>query len=188
MPMPVEFKKTEIPDVLEINTGIFEDDRGFFTETYSLPVWKKEGFLGSFVQDNLSRSTKGTLRGMHYQLSTRGMGKLVRVVQGSVFDVAVDLRKGSPTFGRWVGRTLSGENGVALWVPVGFAHGFVALEDDTFVWYKCTGVHAPEAERSLYFKDSRVAIAWPFEPTVISEKDAEAPRLENAEYDFVYEE
>ena len=187
MPMPVEFAKTEMADVLEVKTGLFKDDRGFFTETYSLPVWKAAGFDEIFVQDNLSRSRKGTLRGMHYQLSTHGMGKLVRVVRGAVFDVAVDLRKGSPSFGKWVGRTLSGEDSTALWIPVGFAHGFVALEDDTFVWYKCTGAHAPEAERSLNYRDPEVAIEWLLEPTVISRKDAEAPPLADAEYDFIYE-
>ena len=187
MPMPVEFTKTEIADVLEVKTGRFDVDRGFFTETYSLPTWKAGGFGGLFVQDNLSRSRKGTLRGMHYQLSNRGMGKLVRVVQGAVFDVAVDLRTGSPTFGKWVGRTLSGENGLSLWVPVGFAHGFVALEDDTFVWYKCTGTHSPESERSMHYDDPTVSVEWPLAPTIISQKDAEAPLLADAEYDFVYE-
>jgi dTDP-4-dehydrorhamnose 3,5-epimerase len=185
--MSVEFKKTEIPDVLEIETGRFDDDRGFFTETYALPTWSAGGFDEVFVQDNLSRSKKGTLRGMHYQLSTHGMGKLVRAVQGSVFDVAVDLRRGSPTFGKWVGRTLSGEDSKALWVPVGFAHGFVALEDDSYVWYKCTGAHAPEAERSLRYSDPTVGVEWPIEPTVISQKDAEAPLLADADYDFVHE-
>jgi dTDP-4-dehydrorhamnose 3,5-epimerase len=187
MPMTVEFTKTEIADVLEVKTGQFDDDRGFFTETYSLPTWEAGGFDKVFVQDNLSRSCKGTLRGMHYQLSTRGMGKLVRVVRGAVFDVAVDLRRKSPTFGKWVGRTLSAENGLSLWVPVGFAHGFIALEDETLVWYKCTGAHAPETERSLRYSDPSVAVEWPIKPTVISQKDADAPLLADAEYDFVYE-
>ena len=187
MPMPIDFAKTEIAGVLEVKTALFEDDRGFFSETYSLPVWEAGGFDQVFVQDNLSGSRKGTLRGMHYQLSAHGLGKLVRVVHGAVFDVAVDLRKGSPSFGRWVGRTLSRENMLALWVPVGFAHGFVALEDDTLVWYKCTGTHVPEAERSLNYKDPEVAIEWPLEPSIVSQKDAEAPLLGDAEYDFVYE-
>jgi dTDP-4-dehydrorhamnose 3,5-epimerase len=186
MPMPVEFRKTEIADVLEVKPGLFEDDRGFFTEIYSQPVWKAKGFDEIFVQDNLSGSRKGTLRGMHYQLSAHGMGKLVRVVQGSVFDVAVDLRKGSPSFGKWVGRTLSGEDSAALWIPAGFAHGFMALEDDTLVWYKCTSTHAPDAERSLNYNDPAVGIEWPLEPSVISSKDAGAPLLADAEYDFIY--
>ena len=131
-------------------------------------------------------SCKGTLRGMHYQLASHGMGKLVRVVRGAVFDVAVDLRQGSPTLGKWVGRTLSAENGISLWVPVGFAHGFVALEDETLVWYKCTGAHAPDAERSLSYRDPTVAVKWPIQPSVISQKDADAPLLADAEFDFVY--
>lgn len=187
MPMPVEITQTEIPDVLVVKTGIFSDHRGFFSESYSRNMWAKEGFNETFVQDNLSRSSKGVLRGMHYQLSAHGMGKLIRVVTGAVFDAAVDLRKGSPTFGKWVGRELSGANGLSLWVPAGFAHGFVALEDDTHVWYKCTGHHAPEAERALNYKDPDVGIAWPIEPSVISEKDAAAPMLAGAEYDFDYE-
>jgi len=186
MPMSVEFTKTEIADVLVVKTGQFDDDRGFFTETYSAPVWKAGGFEEIFVQDNLSRSRKGTLRGMHYQLSARGMGKLVRVVHGAIFDVAVDLRRGSPTFGKWVGRKLSAENGLSLWVPVGFAHGFVALEDETLVWYKCTDSHAPEAERSLNYNDPTVAVRWPLVPTIISPKDEQAPLLADAEYDFVH--
>lgn len=186
MPMPVEFESTEIDGVLVVKTGLFSDHRGFFSETYSRDVWAEKGFKETFVQDNLSKSAKGTLRGMHYQLAAHGMGKLVRVVQGAIFDVAVDLRRGSPTFGRWVGRELTGENHRALWVPVGFAHGFVALEEDTTVWYKCTGHHAPQSERSLNYNDAQVGIQWPVEPTVISTKDAAAPGLDAAEYDFEY--
>ena len=108
------------------------------------------------------------------------------MVTGAIFDVGVDLRKGSLTFGKWVGRTLRVDAGMALYLPVGFAHGFVALEDETLVWYKCTGAHAPEAERSLRYSDPSVAVEWPIEPTVISQKDADAPLLADAEYDFVY--
>jgi len=114
MPMPVEISTTEIEGVLVIKTGIFRDERGFFSETYSKNVWAEAGFNEDFVQDNLSKSAKGTLRGMHYQLAAHGMGKLVRAVTGAVFDVAVDLRRGSPTFGKWVGRELSAENGLSL--------------------------------------------------------------------------
>ena len=186
MPMSVKFVETEIPDVLVAETGISRDRRGFFTETYSEKVWEEAGFKETFVQDNLSMSAKGVLRGMHYQVNPHGMGKLVRAVAGSVFDVAVDLRRGSPTFAKWVGRTLSGENGLALWVPVGFAHGFVALEDDTLVSYKCTCMHTPEAERSLSYKDPEVGIKWPLEPTIISDKDRKAPGLKDAEYYFTF--
>jgi dTDP-4-dehydrorhamnose 3,5-epimerase len=186
MPMPVEFTTTEIAGVLVVKTGRVDDERGFFSESYSLPVWKAAGFSPLFVQDNLSRSRRGTVRGMHYQLSARGMGKLVRVVHGAVFDVAVDLRRGSPSFGKWVGRELSADNGLSLWVPPGFAHGFVALEDEALVLYKCTDSHAPEAERALHYNDPTVAVKWPIEPTIVSTKDEQAPYLAAAEYDFVY--
>ena len=186
MPMPVTLRETEISGVLEIEVGRFEDDRGFFSETYSKTVWDEAGFAEEFVQDNLSLSAKGTLRGMHYQLEPHGMGKLVRAVSGSVFDVGVDVRKGSPTFGKWVGRTLSGDNNLALYFPPGFAHGFVALEDDALVYYKCTTMHAPDSERSLLYKDPAVNIEWPLEPSIISSKDADAPLLEDAEYNFEY--
>jgi dTDP-4-dehydrorhamnose 3,5-epimerase len=114
------------------------------------------------------------------------MGKLVRVIRGSIFDVGVDLRRGSPTFGRWLGRELSSENGLALYFPPGFAHGFLALEDNTYVYYKCTNVHVPEAERALSYQDPSVGIVWPIEPTIISNKDAAAPFLDEAEYNFIY--
>ncbi|MCP4645751.1 MAG: dTDP-4-dehydrorhamnose 3,5-epimerase [bacterium] len=184
--MPIELGQTEIEGVLEVRCGLFSDHRGFFSETYNKDVWDEAGFPEAFVQDNLSKSAKGTLRGMHYQLAPNGMGKLVRAVTGALFDVAVDLRRGSPTFGKWIGRTLSAENNLALWVPVGFAHGFVALEDDTYVYYKCSGTHAPVAERALSYKDPDVAIAWPLEPSIVSEKDEAAPLLGDAETNFVF--
>lgn len=186
MPMPVEFRKTEIDGILEVVTKAFSDNRGFFSEVYSRTIWANGGFHEEFVQDNLSLSRKGTLRGLHYQLDPHGMGKLVRTITGSVYDVAVDLRRGSPTFGRWIGRELSGANGLALWIPAGFAHGFVALEDNSLVLYKCTEMHVPESERSVSYKDPAIGIAWPMEPTIISQKDAQAPMLANAEYNFVY--
>jgi len=187
MPMPLEITETEMPGVLEVRVKVFEDDRGFFTETFNKDTWAEKGFAPEWVQDNLSKSCKGTLRGMHYQIEPQPMGKLVRAVQGSVFDVAVDLREGSPTFGKWIGRELSGENHLWLWVPVGFAHGFVALEDDTLVYYKCTGTHCPDTERALNYKDPDVGIEWPIEPTVVTEKDANAPMLGDADYNFKFE-
>ena len=184
MPMPVTIKPTEIESVLEVQTGLFEDERGFFSESYSKEMWHQAGFDDVFVQDNLSKSRRGTLRGMHYQIEPLGMGKLVRCVQGAVFDVAVDLRQGSPTYAKWVGRELSARNNLSLWVPVGFAHGFVALEDESLVYYKCTENHAPEAERALSYKDPTIAIEWPIEPTVVSQKDEDAPQLGDAEANF----
>lgn len=186
MPMPIAVRETEIDGILEIETGVFRDKRGLFTETYSEKVWAEHGFIETFVQDSMSLSARGTLRGMHYQLEPHGMGKLVRAVWGRIFDVAVDLRRGSPTFGKWIGRELSAENGLALWIPPGFAHGFVALEDNTVVYYKCTSLHAPQAERTLSYKCPNVGIRWPMEPTLVSEKDAAAPGLEQAETNFVF--
>lgn len=187
MSMPVKFSETEIPDVIEVETGIAGDQRGSFSEAYCKPVWETAGFAETFIQDNLSVSVRGTMRGLHYQLAPYGIGKLVRVLAGSVFDVAVDLRRGSPTFGKWVGRVLSAENRLALWTPVGFGHGMLALEDDTLVWYKCTGRYVPEAERALNYKDAEIGIEWPFEPTVVSARDMAAPGLHEAEYNFMFE-
>lgn len=181
MPMPVEFTETEMPGVLEVRPKIFEDARGYFTETYNRETWTAKGFNFDWQQDNLSKSCKGTLRGMHYQINPHPMGKLVRAVQGAVFDVAVDLRIGSPTFGKWIGRELRGDDNLWLWIPAGFAHGFVALEDNTLVYYKCTGTHHPECERALNYADPDVGIVWPVPPTVITEKDAVAPMLADAE-------
>ncbi len=178
--MPVEITPTEIPDVLEISSPVFSDERGYFTESHNTKTWAAQGFNEKFLQDNLSLSAKGTLRGMHYQIAPHGMGKLIRAIRGSLFDVAVDLREDSPTFGKWVSRVLSAENNVALWVPVGFAHGFLALEEDTLAYYKCSSVYVPESERSLLYSDATVGIDWPFEPTLITGKDAEAPLLADA--------
>jgi dTDP-4-dehydrorhamnose 3,5-epimerase len=184
--MPIEIESTEIPDVKVVRVGAFSDHRGFFSETYSEPMWAEAGFHETFRQDNLSLSARGVMRGLHYQIDPDGMGKLVRAITGGVFDVAVDLRRGSPTFGQWVGRELTSENMLALWVPVGFAHGFVSLEDNTYVYYKCTGVHRPEAERAVNYKDPAIGIEWPIPPSIVSKKDEDAPFLEDAQYNFTY--
>jgi dTDP-4-dehydrorhamnose 3,5-epimerase len=186
MPMPVKITATELPDVRVIETGIVRDDRGFFSETYSKAMFEAAGFQGAFVQDNLSESKRGTLRGLHYQIEPHGMGKLVRVIRGAVFDVAVDIRRGSPTFGKWVGRRLDAENRLSLWVPIGFAHGFVALEDDTLVHYKCTEIHTPESERAVNYADPAIGITWPIPPTLVTPKDAAAPMLSAADINFTY--
>jgi dTDP-4-dehydrorhamnose 3,5-epimerase len=186
MPMPVKVHSTEIPEVVVYETGIARDDRGYFQETYSTPMLAKAGLNASFVQDNVSKSKRGTVRGLHYQLAPFATGKLVRTVRGSIFDVAVDVRRGSPTFGKWVGRTLTEENHLALWIPEGFAHGFMALEDETLVLYKCTVIHTPESERSLHHADPAIGIEWPMAPTLIAPKDAAAPMLAEADYNFVY--
>ncbi len=172
---------TEIPDVLEIVPKVFGDARGFFLETWNEHAFQAAGIDARFVQDNWSRSRRGILRGLHYQVQN-AQGKLVRVVRGSVFDVAVDMRKSSATYGRWSGRILSGSNHRALWIPPGFAHGFLALEDDTDFVYKCTELYAPHHERTVAFDDPAVGVVWPFEliggieSVVLSEKDRHGAR------------
>ena len=188
MPMPVKFVETEISGAFTVEVGCVSDDRGYFSEIYSETVWRAAGFTERFVQDNASLSRKGALRGMHYQLEPYGIGKLIRVMSGAIFDVGVDLRRGSPTFGRWIARTLSAENRLALYLPSGFAHGFLALEDNSLVYYKGTCGHVPEAERSLSYKDPAIDIRWPSKATLITKKDEDAPFLENAEYNFVFAE
>lgn len=172
----MEARPTEIPDVLEIVPKVFGDARGFFLETWNAEAFRAAGIDARFVQDNWSRSRKGILRGLHYQMPS-AQGKLVRVVRGAVFDVAVDLRRSSPTFGRWVGRELTAENFHALWIPAGFAHGFLALEDDTDFVYKCSAPYRPQEERTLAWNDPTVAIDWPLDriggpgAVLVSEKD-----------------
>ncbi|HVW27486.1 MAG TPA: dTDP-4-dehydrorhamnose 3,5-epimerase [Polyangiaceae bacterium] len=185
--MPLKIAPLAIPEVLVIETGLIRDERGFFAETYSAKVLETNGFRATFLQDNLSSSRKGVLRGLHYQLEPHGMGKLVRVLSGAAFDVAVDIRRGSPTFGKWVARTLTLENREALWIPPGFAHGFLALEDSTTLLYKCTTTHTPEAERAMNYADPAIGIEWPIRPTLVAAKDAAAPPLASAEYNFSYE-
>ncbi|GMW00588.1 MAG: dTDP-4-dehydrorhamnose 3,5-epimerase [Candidatus Hydrogenedentota bacterium] len=186
MSMPVKFISTEIPAVLEVHCGVAGDDRGFFSEIYSEKTWTEVGYAMRFVQDNISQSVKGTLRGLHYQNKPHAQGKLIRVMRGSIYDVAVDIRKGSPTFGKWVGREMSAKNKMAMWVPEGFAHGFIALEDETLIMYKCTDFYAPQSQHTILWNDPKVNIQWPMEPLVLSEKDAVAPVLDEADYNFVY--
>lgn len=171
-----------IPDVIVFEPKVFGDDRGFFFESFNQQVFEEVvGRSVSFVQDNHSRSVKGVLRGLHYQIQ-QSQGKLVRVSHGEVFDVAVDLRRSSPTFGRWVGVTLSAGNKKQLWIPEGFAHGFQVMSESAEFLYKTTDYWAPQHERILIWNDPKIGIDWPFEgdPT-LSFKDLNAPRLANAE-------
>jgi dTDP-4-dehydrorhamnose 3,5-epimerase len=186
MPSPIEILVTEIPDVCEIRPPMFQDDRGFFMESYNADAWRAAKLDFHFVQDNLSCSAKGVMRGLHYQLEPHGMGKLVRVISGAIFDVAVDIRKGSPYFGRWVGRELHADTPAWLWIPVGFAHGFLSLQEDTRVYYKCTAGYAAESERGIRHNDPAIGIAWPGDIVKVSPKDAAAPGLAEAEYNFIY--
>jgi dTDP-4-dehydrorhamnose 3,5-epimerase len=169
----VKILATAIPDVLIIEPRLFGDQRGFFMETWNAAAFAEAGLDLTFVQDNHSRSHKGVLRGLHFQ-NPGPQGKLVRVTNGAVFDVAVDLRRSSPTFGQWVGVELSAANKRMLWVPEGFAHGFLALADDTDVLYKCTAPYAPQFEHTLAWDDPAVAITWPLADLdpILSEKDA----------------
>jgi dTDP-4-dehydrorhamnose 3,5-epimerase len=165
--------ETALPGVVIIEPRVFGDERGFFMETWNAAAFADAGLNLAFVQDNHSRSQKGVLRGLHFQ-NPRPQGKLVRVTSGAVFDVAVDLRASSPTFGQWVGVELSAENKRMFWVPEGFAHGFLTLEDDTDFLYKCTAPYAPQSEFSLAWDDPAVGIDWPLEglDPIISAKDA----------------
>lgn len=170
--------KTDIEGLLIIEPRVFGDERGFFMETWNEDAFREVGLDLTFVQDNHSRSQKGVLRGLHFQ-NPGPQGKLVRVANGAVFDVAVDLRESSSTFGKWVGVELSAANKRMFWVPEGFAHGFLTLSDDTDFLYKCTGVYAPQSEHTLAWDDPAVGIEWPvadLDP-IISEKDAQGLAL-----------
>lgn len=171
--------ETKIPDVKLLEPQVFGDERGFFMETFRDEWFKQNVADRTFVQENHSKSVKGVLRGLHYQTENT-QGKLVRVVQGAVFDVAVDLRKNSPTFGQWVGEILSAENKRQLWVPEGFAHGFYVLTDTAEFTYKCTDYYNPKAEHSLIWNDETVGIEWPLDGTPsLSAKDLAGKSLEN---------
>jgi dTDP-4-dehydrorhamnose 3,5-epimerase len=171
-----------LPDVLVVEPQVFGDARGFFMETYHAEKFASLGLPTRWVQDNHSRSARDILRGLHYQLQ-QTQGKLVRCVAGAIFDVAVDLRRSSPTFGQWAGVTLSAENKAMLWVPEGFAHGFLSLEDGTEVTYKCTDLYLPAAERSVLWNDPAIGIDWPDlgVAPLLSAKDAAGLPLSAAE-------
>lgn len=174
---------TALPEVLRIEPQVHTDERGFFCESFNRRAFQQATGLDlDFVQDNHSRSVRGVLRGLHHQLPPRAQGKLVRVVRGTVFDVAVDIRRTSPTFGRWVGEELSEDNHRQLWIPPGFAHGFLVLSDVADVLYKTTDYHAPDLERSIAWNDPTLDIRWPATglPPRLSARDAEAPRIYNS--------
>lgn len=183
--MPFLFLATDLPEVVVITPRRFTDERGWFAETYKKSDFTSAGINESFVQDNHSMSALGTIRGLHYQLAPYGQGKLVSVAGGKAWDVAVDVRRSSPTFGNWVGVELSAENGRLLWIPPGFAHGFLALEEDTHLVYKCTAEYHSASERSVRWNDESLAIRWPESPAggdyLLSDKDANAPLINEAE-------
>jgi dTDP-4-dehydrorhamnose 3,5-epimerase len=178
----MRFVPCEIPDVLLVEPQVFGDSRGFFMETWHAAKFAAAGLDCKFVQDNHSKSVQGTLRGLHYQIR-KPQGKLVRVISGEVFDVAVDLRKSSPFFGRWVGEILSAENKKMLWVPPGFGHGFYVLSPEAEFVYKCTELYAPEDERCIRWDDPELAVAWPLlgQTPLLSAKDLAGVSLAEAE-------
>jgi dTDP-4-dehydrorhamnose 3,5-epimerase len=172
---------TDIPEILLIEPDIFGDERGRFQELWNQQRYAEAGITAAFVQDNLSRSVRGTLRGLHYQVR-QTQGKLIQVLQGEIFDVAVDLRRNSETFGQWIGRTLDSKTSHQLWIPPAFAHGFLVLSDTADVFYKCTDLYLPSAERTLIWNDPGVNIDWPLEgEPILSEKDRGGALLADAE-------
>lgn len=186
--MPFAFKKLPIPEVVLIEPKVLEDDRGFFMETYKMPDFVAAGIEANFVQDNHSCSGKGVLRGLHYQNPPFAQGKLVRVVKGEIFDVAVDIRNGSPTWGKWVSVILSEQNKNILYVPETFAHGFCVLSEVAEVVYKTTNVYSAECEAGVIWNDKDLNIEWPVREPILSGKDEEWPALKNADIRFHYKE
>jgi dTDP-4-dehydrorhamnose 3,5-epimerase len=184
----MQFIPLAIPDVILVEPAIHGDHRGYFLESYRRDLFAENGIDINFVQDNMSSSSYGVVRGLHYQKNPAVQGKLVRVVNGEVFDVAIDIREGSPWYGKWVGQFLSAENKRSMYVPPGFAHGFCVVSEYAEFHYKCTGYYSPENERSVIWNDPAVGIEWPIplEKVILSEKDANAPILADADNNYVY--
>jgi len=171
---------TAIPDVIIIKPDVFGDDRGYFFESFHSEKFTAYGITESFVQDNESRSQKDVLRGLHYQLEPFAQGKLIRVIKGAVLDIAVDIRRNSPTFRKWVSMKLTAENKWICWIPKGFAHGFLTLEDDTIFSYKCSGFYHKASEGSIRWNDPELNIDWGITNPLLSEKDITAPLFKDA--------
>jgi dTDP-4-dehydrorhamnose 3,5-epimerase len=186
--MPCTFRPLDaLPEVILVEPRAFADERGWFMETYKRSEFEANGIPWDFRQDNHSRSTvRGVLRGLHYQKDPMAQGKLVRCVAGEIFDVAVDIRKGSPTYGRWAAATLTAENRHALWIPPGFAHGFLTLTDLADVTYKTTAEYSPAHDRGIRWDDPDIGIRWPLPKPLLSKKDAEAPLLAQADNGFAW--
>jgi len=186
--MPFEFQSIAIPGPVLVKPKVHGDDRGFFLELYKHTDFLKAGIGDHLVQDNFSKSSQGVLRGLHYQKAPRAQGKLVMCMKGRIYDVAVDIRKGSPHFGKWAGMELTGENRLQLYVPPGFAHGFQVLSDTAEVLYKCTAEYSPADERGVIWNDPDIGIAWPLREPVLSGKDELLPSLRDADNNFVWSE
>jgi dTDP-4-dehydrorhamnose 3,5-epimerase len=175
--MPFQFRQLRLPDVILIEPRTFVDDRGFFRELYKASEFAANGISETFIQDNYSHSQRGVLRGMHFQTAPRAQGKLVMALHGEIFDVAVDIRPDSATYGQWVSQVLSARNFHMLYVPAGFAHGFCVLSEEADVLYKVTAEYAPELDRGLVWNDPDVDIQWPLTEPILSPKDAQLPQL-----------
>jgi dTDP-4-dehydrorhamnose 3,5-epimerase len=184
--MPFNFKKLKIPEVILIEPKVFQDKRGFFMETYKYSEFAKYGIKEKFWQDNHSKSKKGTLRGLHYQKNPRAQAKIVKCIKGKIFDVAVDIRKDSPTHGKWVGIILSAENKKQLYIPIGFAHGFCVLSNEAEAIYKSSNEYSPEHEQGIIWDDPQININWPIKNPILSEKDLKNPSLKKADNNFIY--
>jgi len=184
--MPFRFERLEIPDLILIEARVFDDDRGYFLETYKSSDFHAVGITDMFVQDNFSHSTRDTLRGLHYQNHPWAQAKVVRAIRGEIFDVAVDIRKGSPTYGRWVSVILSDKNFRMLYVPLGFAHGFFVTSDEADIVYKTSAEYCPEADGGILWSDPELNICWPTRSPIVSPKDAVLPLLKEADHNFVY--
>lgn len=182
--MPFKFSPLEIPDLILIEPVFFKDERGFFMEIYKYSDFAQAGIKEYFIQDSHSRSKKNVLRGLHYQKYPKAQEKLVQCLKGRIFDVAVDIRIGSPTYRQWVGLELSDENNLMLYIPAAFAHGFVVLSDYAEVIYKCTQEYSPENERGIIWNDPDIGIKWPVENPILSENDRRLPPLKDADNNF----
>jgi len=179
--MPFSFKPLSIPDVILVEPKVFPDDRGFFLETFKASDFEKANLPTSFAQDNFSCSKKDVIRGLHYQKNPKAQGKLVSVLKGGVWDVAVDIRRQSPTFLKWVAAELNDRNHSMLYLPPGFAHGFAALTKEVYLLYKCTNEYDPQADAGICWDDQDIAISWPVDCPILSVKDRQLPSLRQAE-------
>lgn len=182
----MEVIKTELEGLLVIKPKVFGDERGYFFESYNEDVYRNAGIDYIFLQDNISKSKRGTIRGLHYQVGDKAQGKLCKVIYGKVLDVAVDIRFGSPTFGKYFSSELSEENHTQLWIPPGFAHGFSVLSEEAIFSYKCTALYSKEHERAILYNDPSLNINWKVENPIISEKDSRAKLLQEIQKDFIY--
>ena len=184
--MPFTFKRLYITDVILVEAKAFPDERGYFQENYKESVFTNNGINTKFIQDNFSHSIKGVLRGLHYQKNPKAQAKLVTVLRGEIFDVAVDIRKNSPTYGQWVGEVLSETNHKLLYIPEGFAHGFCIISETADVLYKVNQEYSPEDEKGIMWNDSEINIEWPIDKPILHEKDSQLPSLQNADNNFIY--